>query len=406
MAGTLTVGEDQDHATLAEAVIAAEPGDTLELVGAEHVGGVVISKALILKGAGADKTAITGSSTLITVTGDAQVVVEHLALRPDKARAISASSGALILRSVHVSGGRDDELGGGVRFAGDSLTIEQSTFEDNRALEGLGGHVYASNAEVVVKDSTFERGLARRGGAIYARAGTLEISGSTLRDNAVRGERVSTEEGPDIEEGMGGALAAESNSTVIDTCVFDGNSVELGRGGQINVLGGDIELTDVDVLNGSATERYGGGMATFSAQVVIEGGRFQGNTITTAALEDNDAANGAALFLHGTISARATITSTRFIDNVADMHGGAIRIAGGSATIDRATFSGNSGYFGGAVHVATPFEVEVTNSAFQANEARYGAAMRWRPPDGSQDVSSSRSREMPSRPTWRRTTAA
>ncbi|MFT7519162.1 MAG: hypothetical protein ACI9MC_001302 [Kiritimatiellia bacterium] len=387
LAGTLTVGDGADYATLAAALEAAETGDTIRLGEGDFDGGVVVGKSVVIEGSGSTSTVLTSSVAVISLRSDVQLTVRDLAIEADGDRAIEAAVGSLTLVDLRISGGRHDVRGAGVFFTGDALSITGSTFEDNRAIDGLGGHLYVRTADAVIVDSIFDGGLARRGGAIYSSVGTLDITGSVFTKNGVRGDRYEDEEGKHLDEGMGGAIASETASLTVSESTFDGNGTEDGRGGQINTLGGEVVLIDVDLLNGSATERYGAGMATFNTKVSITGGRFVANRITTKGIEDDDAANGAGLFLHGSLTAEATITGTVFRENSAALHGGAIRVAGGKATITDAVFESNEGYFGGAIHVATPYGVLVQGSRFSENRARFGAAIRWRPPTNSMDSS-------------------
>ena len=106
------------------------------------------------------------------------------------------------------SGGAITSVGGG------DLSIDGSTFRNNRSQSNVGGAVFA-NGETTITDSTFEGNLGTvdafaDGGAVALTDGSLTVSGSTFADNGATGD------GGAIHLADAADLSSVTNSTFED----------------------------------------------------------------------------------------------------------------------------------------------------------------------------------------------
>ena len=94
-----------------------------------------------------------------------------------------------LINNSAANGGAVHVYGSGL--ASNSLTIERCVFSNNRADDpasptgsGSGGSLYATDANIVIRDSEFSDGVAlARGGAIRASSCNLDISGTRFTNN-------------------------------------------------------------------------------------------------------------------------------------------------------------------------------------------------------------------------------
>lgn len=114
------------------------------------------------------------------------------------------------------------------------------------------------------------------------------------------------------------------------------------KGGVIYANGAAVTLTDCYLENGNTTYNGGAVCCEYSASLTVQGGAFRNN--------------------HAGSSATG---------------GGAIYISSSSLKIDGASFTGNTaGVLGGAIGVySTNQDVEISNTVFENNEAKYGGAL-------------------------------
>ncbi|MDG2424357.1 MAG: right-handed parallel beta-helix repeat-containing protein [Phycisphaerales bacterium] len=180
----------------------------------------------------------------------------------------------------------------------------------------------------------------------------------------------------------GGGLALSNNSTsLIDGCVFSGNSVSDDGAGFLaqNVAGLDIRNSTFQDNNGNDD---GGGLwfancssASVSNCVIINNsvtGRAGGMhvqsgssvTIESCTLEGNTGHNGGAVFVDSASS--LVVEDCNFLSNQGD--GGAIQMQGGTATLSGSTFNANTGFDAGAVYCWNA-TIEVHDCEFSENSA-------------------------------------
>ena len=270
---------------------------------------------------------------------------------------------------------------GGAIYNDGSLTLSDVKLSDNAA-DGYGGAVF-NNGELVVSDSVFDsndivnRGSASvdyGGAAIYNwYDGVLTVSGSNFTNNIKNyknGDRLV------------GAIATIGDATISDS-YFVNNT---GRwGGAITTSGALIAGDDVNTLtvSGSTFKEngglYGAGIFVWGSDFTVSDCVFDKNTAFGKGDMTPNNNNGAAIEVTDTNKAIAgTITGSKFTNNKAQ-YGGAIDICEGNIKITDSEFVNNSADVeGGAIDINTVNgnpEVSISGSKFINNSASYGGAI-------------------------------
>ena len=270
---------------------------------------------------------------------------------------------------------------GGAIYNDGSLTLSDVKLSDNAA-DSYGGAVF-NNGELVVSDSVFDsndivnRGSASvdyGGAAIYNwYDGTLTVSGSNFTNN--------------IKNYKNGDCLVGAVATIGDATISGSNFVNnAGRwGGAISTTGDLLEGSAVSTLTVSgSTFKENGGL--YGAGIFVAGSDF---TVSDCVFDKNTASgkgnmtpnnnNGAAIEVTDTNKAIVgTITGSKFTNNKAQ-YGGAIDICEGNIKITDSEFVNNSADVeGGAIDINTVNgnpEVSISGSKFINNSAPRGGAI-------------------------------
>ena len=323
---------------------------------AGFVGGVAINKDIVIDGKG------------------------HTIDAKNLGRIFSIGEGfAVTLTNATLINGKADK--GGAIYNDGSLTLSDVKLSDNAA-DGYGGAVF-NNGELVVSDSVFDsndivnRGSASvdyGGAAIYNwYDGILTVSGSNFTNNIKNyknGDRLV------------GAVATIGDATISDS-YFVNNA---GRwGGAITTSGALIAGDDVNTLtvSGSTFKEngglYGAGIFVWGSDFTVSDCVFDKNTAFGKGNMTPNNNNGAAIVVTDTNKAIAgIITGSNFTNNKAQ-YGGAIDICEGNIKITDSEFVNNSADVeGGAIDISTVKgnpEVSISGSKFINNSASYGGAI-------------------------------
>lgn len=253
------------YASIQAAVDAAPEGATITVGPGVYAGGVTIERSVTLVGAGARRTVIAGSpgaNVVEAVTGD--VALQGFTIAGG-ATGVGVSffprvtiRDSVITGNVWGTGGfggsislhrslviRNSRAGVGPIFSG-GVTVEDSTVSGNGV-----GVLGDSRMLVVVKDSLI---LGNRDTGIGMAGGTLEVYGSTIRDNSgVNGGGIA------LYVGRAGASA-----TVVDSKITKNTASAKGGGVFIDILS-TLTLRNTKVFKNTAQK--GGG--------VYNGGEWQ-----------------------------------------------------------------------------------------------------------------------------------
>ncbi len=185
---------------------------------------------------------------------------------------------------------------------------------DNQAIGGQSGNI--SGGATFLYGSSGGDGS---GGAIYAPAGSAELTTVQLDHNTIVGGAGGS--GPtstaSAGDGHGGAIYASAPLTIIGGVITD-NSVpdsSGGGGGAILIEGGETTIDSTSFQRNSSPGGYGGGALLVTSSTM---------TITASLFDNNTADTGGAIAAGGESGPIAIqIQNSMFISNTAEYEGGA-----------------------------------------------------------------------------------
>jgi predicted outer membrane repeat protein len=168
---------------------------------------------------------------------------------------------------------------------------------------------------------------------------------------------------------------AASGFTLRGVTLRGGSSVGQPGGGAIFMTNVDAATIESTTFAGNSAELRGGAMFAGATTLALVGNRFEDNHVTLGG--PGEVRGGGALAVSGL---ELVIRDSSFLANdTATDYGGAIAFGGGSATVERSTFTSNSELgsgVGGAIWImGAPGGFRVTDSTFTANSAGSGAAL-------------------------------
>ena len=371
------IGENA-YATLAEAIEAAQNGDTIilqrdltESVTIESKQNLTLNlngKILTGKEESAPVIAVNGSNNLTVIGGkitggtgggirienSKDATIENCIIQDNKTTDVSIKNGTDVSRGA----------GGGVYVRDGALTIKASTIQGNTATRG--GGVYADHSTVNINKSTLQNNKANDvpsdasasnqglGGGIYSFDCTLTITDSTITDNEACGStslfRYNTTENTDrlvssaLGKGGGGicAVGKASNVTLSGVTVTENkatfsqnNTLAVGAG--IDAEGGTLTVTKSNI-SGNNARGNGGGIFSAEGNVL---------NVSDTTIQSNQGNNGGGIHMGEKAAAaapsQATITDTKILDNTSTgIQGGGVYIGTrATAALTNCTVAGN-----------------------------------------------------------------
>jgi hypothetical protein len=309
--------------TLRDAVSAADAnaGSTIQLAGANYTlsvsaGALTISANTTIDGLGPTQTTITQ-----THAGDGVFVVE---VGVNVAITGVTITGGSAVGSTGISGNVNGGDGqGGAIDSGGMLTLTDDALDGDHAVGGSGysttglggwgqgGGVYSYNGALTIVDSSFADDTAINGGvqnpsstqnsgfadggAIFAGSGTVTIENSTIGPDDTATE-TTTEPGGVTSAPQGGGVAVYVPTTIVNSTIFDDSATDGGGllltvattlasdtfdanvGDNIAEGGGPATLKDTIIANGV------GGNYCFGSEWVDDGHNFETDAVSQCGL--------------------------------------------------------------------------------------------------------------------------
>ena len=220
------------------------------------------------------------------------------------------------------------EWGGGIYGYVSDFRLENCTIRGNTADSYGGGLYVAVDCRSVINDCLFTDNTAGIGG------GAL---GCYSNDEPVFNNCVFTSNSALIGGGVG--FIEDSSLPIFNGCLFEQNSAG-SFGGALYVSTARAEMYDCEFKENSASN--GGVLWTESSNIEIE------NTLAS----DNVATSGNGGVICLTTNSGGMMRGSTFLENSADVYGGAISLTTANLTIQESTISLNTaGNDGGALHV-------------------------------------------------------
>ena len=348
--------------TLGEAIQAANTDLPVGGCGAGAGTDTIILPAGTYTLSGVDDTTATGlpiitSNVVIQGAGAATTIIERDPSATALFRLMAVSnSGSLSLSDVTLRGGRSDDHGGALSSDAPT-TLNNVVFTDNTAPNG-GGAIVAGSMLVQINNCTFENNRATNyyGGAIYAP--TLNITGSTFRNNQAfvgggaifynqsAGARVTITDSAFLNNsattGSGGAILT-SGVTTISGSTFDGNSAG-DQAGAISAAR-TLAISDSIVINNHANEK--GGIERGPVPTSLGGG-FESLIVIRCNISNNTSnRSSGGVYIDG---GSGSISDSTISGNTAGFEGGGIFNNGATTSLSNVTIDGNTGTLGGGIY--------------------------------------------------------
>jgi len=231
--------------------------------------------------------------------------------------------------------GNTADWGGAIYSEPGHVTISGSDFTNNSASDS-GGAIsvwgVADGEGVTVTDSNFTGNFEAQGAAIHvdgvAGAAIIEVTDSEFVNN----------------DGEYGAITINLGTVELTNVLMDGNNSTTGAGGAV-WAGEGFTVTNSKFLNNSSTDGSDGGAVYSGGPLTV------GNSVFTGNQALGDGGEGGAIHAEA-CGESASITRSKFIDNVAESSAGAINFEcdeGDVVLLSRNTFTGNSARYGGAI---------------------------------------------------------
>ena len=353
------IGE-QAYPTVADALAAAQPGDTIELL-KDVTENITINKSLTLD---LGKFTLSGNANAAVVT-------------------ISGDKSQVIVQNGTVTGGRNPQNGGGFAIDSAVVQLEDLTITGNEAVGGNGngevggGGIYASHADVSMRIVTVSEnsvtGSSSDGGGILVRYGSLTMDGCHVERNTA----------PDC----GGGMILRHSVLNAAKSFFENNTAKFGAGIYFGDTPNEAEEGCSGEHNHLITDSTISGNTVLDPENGIGGGMYVGTTsnltLRNSKLLNNDGATqGGAIVAYsaGTIE----LDGVSISENKAQSGAGILALCTAVCNTDIRLLNGTAidantatGYGGGiyANAIAKELNVTVTNSSVSGNTAAGGAGI-------------------------------
>lgn len=342
-----------EFSTIAAAIDRVPPGSRIEICAGTFPEVLAITKSVHLRGAGPDDTVLdaAGGGTNITISGDAEVTLEDLAIRGgigDHGGCIHAAGRDLTIRGAKLERCVADSRGGALYLASDGL-IEDSELTANSA-GWTGGAVHVVGHAPLFRGNTIHDNAAiHEGGGFY-----LHQSQAVLEDNEIRGNTAQDD---------GGGLRIFESEARLERNLIAGN-YSGADGGAAKISHLPCLLIDNQIVDNVA-ENSGGGLELDNDSSQVRGGVISGNK----------GSRGGGIHVMVWPWRDGVIEDVRITDNDA-WRGGGIHLEDGfqPATLRRLILERNDADQGGGIY-ATGAQLVLSNSVIANNDADEGAGL-------------------------------
>ncbi|HEY3358836.1 MAG TPA: hypothetical protein VGQ83_36645 [Polyangia bacterium] len=225
LARAATIHVPADHGTIAAAMLAAAPGDTIDIAAGTYTeGDLTIAKDLRIQGQGAGVTIVQAAATpgvattrVFTLGAGSQVTIADLTVRHGRALGDEASAAE----------------GGGIYAFKATLTLDGVAVTDNQAA--------CVSTTSMCSDS--------RGGGVYAALGATTIVNSTIANNRLP---TATCAGTcNLGSVEGGGLYTDD--AVIGGSTISGNAIAYPEGAMAYAHGGGIYGRSIQVIDSTVS---------------------------------------------------------------------------------------------------------------------------------------------------------
>ncbi|KZX15905.1 transglutaminase domain-containing protein [Methanobrevibacter curvatus] len=263
--------------------------------------------------------AIRSATTNLTITDS--TFTNNFALNDGGAISITNGTGTKIINCKFINNSAN--IGGAIRISDSEATISNSIFNQNNASNA--GAIFIFNGTATILNSNFTSNKANNGGAIELYNRTNNDNKTIILKNLIFDSNTATN--------MGGAIHTQIPIKYLNDSIFNNNSAI--NGGGIYSLN-NLQINAVNFSQNTATTS--GGAIYTNGQISISS---KSNFIS------NNANNGGSIYALKDLN----ISNSIFSKNNAISNGGALYINGGTTRIlSNSNFSSNNGVNGGAIY--------------------------------------------------------
>ncbi len=247
-----TIHVPADHPTIQGAIVAANPGDTIQVAAGLYVENLdFLGKEIQLIGAGIGQTILDGGqngSVIVMQNGEGNALVQDVTIQNGTGTPVPTLSGSVLMgggvflksnfnnttglglveptfRRCRVTA-NTAQGGAGVLLWNGVCTFEDCDFENNFGSSALGTIFTGQN--YVVRRCRFVGNTSPSSAAIGYGGGT---GGSFIIEDCYFGQNVATGSPNNTLGGRGGAIGLGGGNVVFRRCIFDSNVAD--RGGAI-----------------------------------------------------------------------------------------------------------------------------------------------------------------------------
>ena len=225
----------------------------------------------------AAQTAGTGTNRVFHIISGT-ISLEDMTIRYGKTTGGSSGGGIAITNAVvnldncSINNNSSAKLGGGIYLynapAVATVTITNSIIFGNSAADNAGGGLYQDSGTLTLTNSTINNNISTTSaGGIFNNGGDLTITNSTINNN----------EATSGSGGYGGGFTNfDAGTTAITNTTFSGNS-GVKEGGAIYIQTGTVEIANCTIANNSITDK-GGGIYLANATLAVRNTIIANNT--------------------------------------------------------------------------------------------------------------------------------
>ena len=353
--------EEQNYATLKEAVELSNNNSTLKLIKNQEITSetaVTIEKgktatiitdngSIITRGENSENEVfngyligVFGTLNLNNSTSLASLVVDGKDIDSASSLIYVGSSGVLnIYDNVEIRNNNANV---------NTINIYNPNTNDTIYVQDAynGGGIYIAGGIVAMYGGTIHSNTARNGGAVYLLSGSFAMSNGSI---GLEGGREGSQ---NVATSYGGGIFVESGSLTLNSALITNNSAANG-GGVYAHLQGMVNINNSEISNNTAngdgeSSGLGGGVYLSSSNSASK------YYIANSSFTNNTASSGGGLYINAgsvVIGENNGNTNDTFTENSAD-NGGAIYVCNeGSIELNYVTMTGNTAYNnGGAVY--------------------------------------------------------
>eukprot|EP00942_MAST-04A_sp_MAST-4A-sp1_P013143 g13143.t1 len=272
---------------------------------------------------------------------------------------IKAVQGTLISENLQIKKSMATQDGGAIHASKlSALSILNSIFNENTAVDNNGGGIYFDQSVgTVVGSNMTNNKCSKGGGAIFVNAhSTIALKGTQFKSNEASSQ--------------GGAVASQNGNIKlsISSCTFESNNAN-DDGGSVYTQDSDVTITNTYFSSNQASKK--GGSTYFGDSIVrISKGKFSKNKVT-----DSTLSSGSDIYA---TNSNVTMLDTELVESISEKNGGSTSMVGSTTgSLNNVVFrSCNAKSRGGALYVEGSQTSIVGNDvSFQSSSANIGGGI-------------------------------